>query len=94
MNSSKKSNSWEDELKTKWYLHHCEIQCLAVPDKFTTCEEEVIEFIKALLKEQREICKERHHLATHSLAGRYPTWNWEEIASAIIYAPEPKGELK
>ena len=47
---------WKDELKKKWYLHTRKEgqQPYKAELSFTTCEEEVIEFIESLLKKQRE----------------------------------------
>ena len=47
---------WKDELKKKWYLHTRKEgqQPYKAELSFTTCEEEVIEFIESLLKKQRK----------------------------------------
>ena len=54
--------NWKDELKKKWHLHDKSEEEITFPDgtiedfdDFTDCEEEVIDFIKSLLKQQREI---------------------------------------
>ena len=51
-----KTTDWKDELKKKWYLHTRKEgqQPYKADLSFTTCEEEVIEFIESLLKKQRE----------------------------------------
>ena len=73
--------SWEDELKKRWYLHHFqdsnEINLLG---GFVTCGEEVADFIKSLLKEQREVCANEISDACKLLA-----------RSETLNAPEPKG---
>ena len=46
--------TWEEELTKKWYLHS-----LTGQGAFTTCGEEVIGFIKSLLKKQRKSCAEK-----------------------------------
>ena len=73
--------NWQERLKKRWYLWSQSKD----DDSFTTCQEEVIDFISQLLKEQREICAEIIH--TYVNDDRV-----EGIYQEILNAPEPKGE--
>ena len=81
-----KTTDWKDELKKKWYLHTRKEgqQPYKAELSFTTCEEEVIEFIESLLKKQRESCAGQIHkmIVPQSKA---------EYIHAILNAPEPGG---
>lgn len=70
--------NWKDELRNQWYLHN-----LTGQGAFTTCVEEVIDFIEDLLKKQRENCANNYHIGTKIK-------NLDSAAyNKILIAPEP-----
>jgi len=75
--------NWKDELKKRWYLHTRKEgqQPYKAELSFTTCEEEVIDFIESLLKKQRESCAE--------IALKNYGMDLQGYAFEILNAPEP-----
>ena len=76
-----KEMTWEEKLTKKWYLHS-----LTGQGAFTTCGEEVIEFIKSLLKKQRDLCAKRVETFLATDIYKY----LGNLESVIKNAPEPK----
>jgi len=94
--------NWKDELKKRWYLHTRKEgqQPYKAELSFTTCEEEVIDFIESLLKKQREdadiiivLCKQKLRLYRESGTGEYLGGvEYTELMKRIeeyFNAPEP-----
>ena len=75
--------NWKDELKKRWYLHTRKEgqQPYKAELSFTTCEEEVIDFIESRLKKQRESCAE--------IALKNYGMDLQGYAFEILNAPEP-----
>ena len=70
---------WEEELKKRWYLHHHNKEL----GHFTTCDEEVISFIKSLLEEQRD----KYYYEIENSVGTGEA----DYIDKKVNAPEPKG---
>ena len=64
--------NWKDELKSRWYLHNPGKGSNHPLVSFTTCEEEVIEFITALLKKQKDEIEKEYNVGEHY--GPYFGW--------------------
>ena len=54
--------NWEEELEDKWYLH---TKNYDESRDFTTCGEEVKDFIKSLLKKQRGEIEKEYNVGEH-----------------------------
>lgn len=77
--------NWQDEFEDRWYLHTKNYD--ESRDDFTTCGDEVKEFITSLLKKQRIIVADEWDSWDADMQDSNPRF----LYKLLIYSPEPEG---